>query len=242
MKRNQLAVIILMALGVGYKLGSMNPPSEKIVIKTVLKSKSPKEIAKECDVAIPGGKEKREEAEAKDESSETKPTSEVSRRAQEISHQGDVKEFLKQVEKKDFFEELKSAKQLTDEQLRILNGNYAGQVQFDEGEKENWDMELRLNGYVQNDLPQGDKLVVLSKRGKVFSRNTGKGKLKGISVLENDPNSFLVEVNGDDGYVQMYYLPRMDEFAGIYYEKINVGQFERNGTVTLKRSYNNASY
>lgn len=252
MSKKQLGLSVAIAFSFGYYLGTINSPSEgnhvsKMRAREVLKChEEVKELKTQCNLAdlnSGGARDENQDTKSQNPSNANANDSDVSsRRAGEIAFETDQKEFLKKVEVKNLFEELKIAKVVGEDQLKVLNGFFTGQVDFDEADRPSWDMELRLNGQVLNEEARGDKLISLFKNGKLFARTTGKGRIKGVMSMSGDPNSFLVEINGDEGYVQMYYFPRMDEFAGIYYQKVGVGEFEREGTVTLKRSYSNASY
>lgn len=247
----QLGLIIAI-FSLGYYLGHRNSPEalhlKQVKTTEILKCRDEvKELKSQCNVSEINSKANSQQDQNTPESQDAQGLIESesrknSHRASEIAFEADKKEFLKKVEVKNLFEELKTAKIVGEDQLKVLNGFFTGQVEFDETDRPNWDMELRLNGQVLNEEARGDKLISLFKNGKLFARTTGKGRIKGVLSMSDDPNSFIVEVNGDEGYVQIYYFPRLDEFSGIYYQKVSVGQFEREGTVTLKRSFNSASF
>ncbi|OQW53643.1 MAG: hypothetical protein A4S09_06990 [Proteobacteria bacterium SG_bin7] len=245
----KMGMFIVVAFAFGYYFGQMS-----LETSTGYVSKFKTSVIQECreevkarvveSQTVPG-----EIKDQKDELGSQKPEDrndsdpkKYSHRASEIAFESDKKEFLKQIEVKNLFEELKTAKVIGEDQLKILNGYFTGQVEFDATDRPSWDVELRMSGQVLNEEPRGDKVVSLSRNGKVFARTTGKGRIKGVLSMSSDPNSILVEVNGDEGYIQMYYLPRLDEFSGIYYHKVSIGEFEREGIVSLKRSYSSASF
>lgn len=168
-------------------------------------------------------------------SSESVTTVKSKSRSVDIAFESDVKDFLKSSEVPNFFDELKTAKIVGEEQLKVLNGRFLGQVAFDDSEKQNWDLEMNINGQVYDGEAKGDKIVSLSKNGKIFARTTGRGRIKGVLTMNSDPSAILIEVNGDEGFIQLYFMPRLDIFSGIYYRKVAMGQFEREGTVKLSR-------
>lgn len=154
-------------------------------------------------------------------------------KALEISFESDVKEFLKQVEVPDFFNELKSATTLSEDQAAQINGRFSGNINFESDDAASWLMEMEITGQIKNGELKGRQKIVLSKNGKVFSRSTGKGNLKDFQAFAGDPSAILINVYGDDGYVQLYYFPRLDMFSGLYYDKVSVGEFKKAGIVTL---------
>jgi hypothetical protein len=70
--------------------------------------------------------------------------------------------------------------------------------------------------------------------GKTFSRTSGGGKPKHFLGLSNS-QGVLVNVYGDDGYIQIYPVRRLDKIYGNYYEVKAPGQAEMTGAVVLQR-------
>ena len=155
-------------------------------------------------------------------------------KAKELYSEADVKDFLDSIEIKDLFSELKGAGSISSTQLSVLNGNYTGEIVFDDQTKSNWRVEMNLNGQIVNGILTGRNHIILSKDGKVFSHSRGKGDLKNFQSFDGDENAFLISIYNDDGFMQLYNIERMNMLSGLVYLKSGVGQYSRAGTVTLK--------
>lgn len=244
-----LSLVVIISLGGGFLVGVNSvPTSEPLIIERreknaqvkacreeveELKSQCANNASEDTDLSII--KSNSTEASLVSDNFNSTSWLKVGRRSLEIAFSGDVKNFLKDVEVPNLFEELKKAKVLGDEQLKVLNGKFSGEINFEEDENEKWNLTLNINGAITDGEPKGDKFIEISKNGRVISRTTGKGRIKNVFTMDADPNVIFAEVNGDDGFIQMYYLPRLDMFTGNYYNKTGMGKFARAGTATLKR-------
>ncbi len=243
MTKIHLGIFIIGSALAGYWLGISSISSEPMIIERKTKTHEIQECRAEVEELKSQCSDKASELVAKSTNPENFAEAsldsgswlKLGRRSLEIAFEADVKDFLKQVEVPNLFDELKRAKSVGDDQLKVLNGKFLGQVIFEDKGKEDWEVQLSLSGAITDGEAKGDKFIELSKNGKVFSRTTGRGRIKNVYTMESDANVILAEVNGDEGYMQIYYLPRLDIFTGNYYNKTGVGKFEREGTVTLKR-------
>lgn len=151
----------------------------------------------------------------------------------EVRAESDVRDFLKKVEIADLYSELRQTTTLTQSQLDLLNGAYAGEMTFDDGKQRPWGVELRLNGRLRNNQITGNHLLTLAKDGKVFSRSAGRGNITDFTGFIGDPNALLVEAGGDNGYFQLYHFEKLGYLSGNYYQKVGAGNFRKVGTVVL---------
>ena len=180
MTKKQLGLITIVIFTLGYYLGQKNSTTETIYVSKTKKSEILKcreefeELKSQC--AMVEDKFKGQEGSVVDTSSasaslggEAKSTwIKLGKRAVDIAFEADVKDFLKQVEVPNLFEVLKNAKVVGDDQLKLLNGNFSGNVMFDDRGKDTWDVEVNINGSIDEGEPKGNKLIVLSKNGKIF--------------------------------------------------------------------------
>jgi hypothetical protein len=123
----------------------------------------------------------------------------------------------------------------------MLNGNFTGRAVFDDPKEAPWNVQIVMNAEMRDGQAYGDFDVRLSKNGKQFSR-TRSGRKRGeknpiksdnFMALDGDENSVIINAYGDDGYFQLYFFPRLNEFHGLVYLKKSLGVFERKGVVHL---------
>ncbi len=176
-----------------------------------------------------------------------KPPANTDRRDQfakikDIDRADQIDDFLKSAEIPDFFGALRGGTPLSEAQLEQLNGTFAGRAVFDDPKLVPWDVQMYFNAQMQNGEIFGEFDVQLKKNGKQFSR-TRSGRKRGqkpikldhFMGLEGDGQSLIINAQGDDGYFQLYYFPRLTEFHGLVYLKKSLGVFERRGVVQLRR-------
>ena len=150
------------------------------------------------------------------------------------NREADAKDALKSLENKDLFSALKSAEPLTDRKFEIIMGHYTGEISFFDNKPGwiiEWDMNLRktAKGW------QGNQLITLTDaKGQIFSRYTGDGAVKQLSADSNS-QAIFVNVQGDDGYLQIYPVRHLDKIYGNYYGKKGLGEFVAKGTVVLQK-------
>lgn len=164
-------------------------------------------------------------------------------KVKEIYRADQVEDFLKSVEIPDFFGALRGGTAITEGQLEMIEGTFTGRALFEDPKEAPWNVFMSVNGEMQDGQPFGEFTVTLSKNGKQFSR-VRSGRKRGeknpiksdnFMGIDGDPNSVIINAYGDDGYFQLYYFPRINEFHGLVYLKKSLGVFERKGVVHLTK-------
>lgn len=141
---------------------------------------------------------------------------------------------LKDLEIKDLLPELKNNKILSQKQLNLINGKFAGVVTFDD-KKEPWRIEWDVNAEIVNGKVKGKQLMTLSNSKKTFSTSRGDGELTDFSAFAGDSSAILINSYGDDGYIQLYPFASTGKFFGNYYLKEKNYIFKKIGIVFLER-------
>lgn len=147
--------------------------------------------------------------------------------------ENEVKDILKKMEIKDLFAELKSAKPVSAAQFQIVAGRYIGEIIFFDDQVP-WNIDWDFNGRVLGDGQiVGRQEISIRKNGKRFSHTTGE-----INAVMSMPGSeaILINVYGDDGYLQLYPNERLDHLYANYYQKKGLDQFTLKGVANLRRA------
>jgi hypothetical protein len=168
----------------------------------------------------------------------------VGAKANVISNENDMEEFLKTVEIPDFFSEIRARTPLSSKQASLLNGIFKGKIHLDPSEDNDpeeariWDVEMETDGRFENGKFIGSSEIRMFRNGRRFSRSTsGQGStLENFAAFAGDDSAMLLNVYGDDGFVQLYYFPLLNRFSGNYYGKKDIGQFEKRGRVSLLKN------
>jgi hypothetical protein len=154
-----------------------------------------------------------------------------------------VADFLKSVEIPDFFGAMKGGTALNQAQVELLNGTFIGRAVFEDPKELPWSVSLFTSAEMQSGQAVGEFEVRLSKNGKQFSRTRSsrkRGEKKPIKQdnfmgIEGEDNAIIINAYGDDGYFQLYFFPRLNEFHGLVYLKKSLGVFDRKGVVHLTK-------
>jgi hypothetical protein len=161
----------------------------------------------------------------------------------EVYRADQVDDFLKSVEIPDFFSAMRAGQALNQGQVELLNGTFTGRAVFEDPKELPWSVSLFTNAEMEAGQVVGDFEVRLSKNGKQFSRTRSRRKRGEKTVIkqnnfmgiEGEDNAIIVNAYGDDGYFQLYFFSRLNEFHGLVYLKKSLGLFERKGVVHLTK-------
>lgn len=157
-------------------------------------------------------------------------------KAADISNDEDAKAFLKSVEIKDFFKNLKTLKPVSKTQFNKINGSFWGKAHvFVKNKNVVWDVEIDITDTSTDEKLSADTLIKMFQDGKRFSKSTGNGHLKNIRSLNGSKLAIVVNTYGGDGFFQLYEAERMNALIGNYYHKQSIGEFKKVGTVHLER-------
>lgn len=122
-------------------------------------------------------------------------------------------------------------------QMKVIEGSFVGEIKFFDKKREprnlNWDL---VPNYQEKPITTEFHLRMFGG-GQGNSEASGKGELRHVSMLAEDPYGYMVETCGGDCYLQMYYNTVHDQFYGNYYEssKKDSKKFERVGLINLRR-------
>lgn len=121
-------------------------------------------------------------------------------------------------------------------QMKAIEGSFIGEITFFDKKREarNLSWELIPN-YRENPIETEFHLRIYGG-GKGESVASGRGQLRHVSVLSEDPYAYMVETCGGECYLQMYYNGVRDQFYGNYYELKDANKkFERVGLINLRK-------
>lgn len=153
----------------------------------------------------------------------------------DAQRESEVSDSLSKLKIDDLFSELKSSRKLSEEEASLLNGRYVGEITFFNNKPLPWTIEWSLNLRKSGTNWSGPQLIILTdSKGKVFSRSRNSGILKDFSGMQ-DSSAILINVYGDDGYLQVYPAPQFGKLYGNYYEKKGLDQFIQTGTAVLQK-------
>lgn len=154
----------------------------------------------------------------------------------EITSETEAFELLKKVEIPDFFSELKGGGRMSSSQFELLRGSFYGDVIFDDPNSKPWQVKMKFDGSLQSGKYEGThEISLVNAEGKRFSHTTGKISDENYMSINGDPNGILINAYGDDGFFQLYFFPRLNQFFGIVYLKETIGKFKRQGLVRLSK-------
>lgn len=239
-------VTFVLGLGIGYVIGDRPGASapDRVSQPLSLSPAQPSAKTLSTDNAAPaaregaahkstGGTEEAEEVGAEPDL----PRALVKRRARsqspaEIEATWEVNRFLKEVKEPEFFEVLRRSQPVKApfEALDRINGRFRGEVVLP---NERWEIELVARLAFEGTQLEGESQILLSRDGKVFSHQDGKGHLKEFRRAEN-VDGLVVRVS-PESYLHLFYLPRRDSFVGHYYKMQSPGSYQSEGRVWLER-------
>lgn len=156
----------------------------------------------------------------------------------EVRNEAQAKEFLDKVAVDELFPELKTATRMRPEQFREVNGTFSGKIIFADSTKPIWDIEMTLDGVFRDDAIPGSIDIKMFKPGetKPFSHSRGKGDdVKNYQSFSGDSQAILINVYGDDGYLQVYAPKALGHLIANYYDKQGVASYKKSGTAVLLR-------
>lgn len=122
------------------------------------------------------------------------------------------------------------------QQMKIIEGTFIGEVKFFDKKREDRNLSWELvPNYREKPITTEFHLRIYGG-GQGNSEASGKGELRHVSILAEDPYAYMVETCGGECYFQIYYNAVHDQFYGNYYESKNGSKkFERVGLVNLRR-------
>lgn len=176
---------------------------------------------------------------------ETKPSTpawiQTEKKIAVMTNEDEVLEQLRKNPIEDIFDTLKSTTVMNRKEAVDIDGRFEGEISFFDKKKHKTDWivywEVNLNGGTSNNKPaSGRALITLTNKsdGKTFSRSSGTNTLKDF-VRAPGSNAFIINVYGDDGYIQIYPVGDKDHWVGNYYEKVKMGQYNFAGQVRVNR-------
>lgn len=144
---------------------------------------------------------------------------------------------LKKMEIPDFFSAVQSAQPISTQDALAVDGKFAGEINFfDRKEnKSDWLIEWEVHLQSATSL-KGPMLIALTNKntGKVFSRSRGTTLGKDFMKIPGS-RGLLINVYGDDGYIQIYPFDNKNTWLGNYYGKVKLGTYKMTGQVRLGR-------
>jgi hypothetical protein len=149
----------------------------------------------------------------------------------QIKDDSQVKEFLQTISLNEFYQGLKSSKNLNEQQAHQLNGRYAGLINFTNGRPQ-LRAEMSFEGEARQGKLRGRSDILLTEvtTGKNISHSRGTGNLdKSYSTYEG---AYIIDVGGD--YLELYYFSALDQLSG-YFLEIQKGDYKRTGNVQMQR-------
>ena len=155
---------------------------------------------------------------------------------EEVRTTDDAATFLRQKTISDLASVLAKAKPLRDQRVAAVNGDFSGQIQFDEQGKSPWDIQIKLNGKVENGALRGKNDVVILNAGETISRSKGSGKVSGYKTAADDDRAVIIDVFDGDGYIQVYSVEQLDSLVGNFYFRKGDEEFKKIGTVALTKN------
>lgn len=144
---------------------------------------------------------------------------------------------LKRMEIPDFFSAVQSAQPISTQDALAVDGKFAGEINFfDRKEnKSDWLIEWEVHLQSATSL-KGPMVIALTNKstGKVFSRTKGTTLGKDFMKIPGS-RGLLINVYGDDGYIQIYPFDNKNTWLGNYYGKVKLGTYKMTGQVRLGR-------
>ena len=156
----------------------------------------------------------------------------------ELTDEIEAKNFLDSVALDELLDQIKSAKRATPAQFETVRGTFSGKLIFDDPVAKPWDVEMQFEGTPTGESISGTVDIKMFKQGesKPFSHARGNGDdLKHVQGFPGESQAILINVYGDDGYLQVYSPKRLGYLIANYYHKKDVASFKKTGTATLYR-------
>ncbi|MDG0815236.1 hypothetical protein [Bdellovibrio svalbardensis] len=160
------------------------------------------------------------------------------KRIANMDREEDILRALKQNPIEDLFTTLKSSHDISRGEALIIEGRFQGEIHFFDRKKHksDWILYWEINDITAQGRTSSSSLITLTEKsnGKTFSRSRGNQMLKNFTRPDGS-KALIVNVNDDDGYIQIYPVGGTDQWVGNYYEKSKIGEYNFVGQVTLNR-------
>ena len=159
--------------------------------------------------------------------------------SRELRHEHEIADFLRDSQIEEFEQVIKKSSGFANKTgvLDQLNGRFVGPANvIRRGEAAVWDIEFELKGRLLNGKFEGDRILKLSEKGKVFSNSTGNGNLgNDFREIPVDPEAIITGA-GPNTYLQVYYLKSIDSLAGNILRQEDIAEgFKTIGSFQLSR-------
>lgn len=147
---------------------------------------------------------------------------------------------LRKLEIPDLFSTLKDSKSLNNREAMDIDGRFQGEISFFDRKTHKTDWYIEWEVQYQSATKDGRSFIALTRKsdGKTFSRTrsgTGKGLVTDNFMRPVGSKALIVNVYGDDGYIQIYPLGNKNTWVGNYYEKAKLGEYKMVGQVKLNK-------
>ena len=94
---------------------------------------------------------------------------------------------------------------------------------------------MQVEGELISNQLKGSFFMKLSQFGEAFSTSTGDGTLNQLFAFEGSSQALLIKCFGGKGFVQLYFIERLNAFIGHYYEKGEKHHYKKEGTILLNK-------
>jgi len=159
------------------------------------------------------------------------------RRLLNETSEADARRDLKKMQIPDLFAAIQTAQPVGMQDAQAINGRFSGEILFSDRKdhKSDWLIEWEVN-LRPGATPLGSTSIVLTNKadGKVISRTRGDRPGKDFMKIPGS-RGLIVNVYGDDGYIQIYPFEDGNTWLGNYYEKVKLGSYKMSGQVSLHR-------
>lgn len=121
-----------------------------------------------------------------------------------------------------------------DTALRGMMGNFEGDIYFEDGSANVWQMIFTTQGQFNGDKFEGSSVVKLVRNGKAFSVQNSQGQIRNIRKVSNKSSSFLIQAS-ENYYLQAIYTEGEDSIYGNFYGRTEQGNYTYKGFAHLVR-------
>lgn len=155
----------------------------------------------------------------------------------EIRDEKEAFDELRKMPIPDLYSTLRKSRDATAAEALMIEGRFQGEITFFNHKeyKTDWliEWEVRLKSV---DKANGSSEIMLTRKsdGVTFSHARGSGTFKEFLRVDGS-KALIVNVQGDDGYIQVYPLNNTEQWVGNYYEKKKSGTYEFVGQVRLNK-------
>ena len=143
-------------------------------------------------------------------------------------------EALEELKHVDIGPTLKKKRALLPDQVQSIRGHFVGSVEMTD-KSPAWLVDMNILADQVNPIKNSKYEILIERDGKQIGKTTGSGSLKDFFGTEEGDGGIVIDSNGNDGFMRVFWHARLDKFLGVMYLMDAAGEPKPAGRVRLSR-------